>query len=101
MVKMLMYAVVVIMCLAIIVVCVVGCGAPMTADNPYGVKDPNQVQEWFDLGVITGRGVQAAGAAIGNVYMIAYGGLLILVGGTAGQILFNKKKKEGEDSGTT
>lgn len=88
-------------CLFTLVVWLVGCGAEMTADNPYGIKDPNQIQEWFDLGVIAGQGIQVAGAAIGNVYMIAYGGLLILVGGTAGQILFNKKKKEGEDSGTT
>ena len=101
MVKCLFNLFIVVACLVIIVLCVVGCGAPITANNPFGINDPNQAQGWINLGVAIGRGVQTTGMATGNPMMIAYGAMLILTGGTAAQILFGNKKKEGEDSGTT
>jgi len=87
--------------LLVLVVCliVVGCVAP-TQDNPFGIADPNQVQGWIDFGVGLGQGAAAAGAATGNPYLLAWGAGLVAGGGILTSILFGRKKKEGEDSGT-
>lgn len=86
-----------------LVVCLimVGCTTP-SQDNPFGISDPNQVQGWINYGVLVGQGTTAAGAATGNPYLLAWGAGLVAGGGVLTTILFGtKKKKEGEDSGTT
>jgi hypothetical protein len=72
-----------------------GCVTP-TADNPFGIKDPNQVQGWIDVGVQIGQGAAAAGTATGNPYLLAWGAGLVSVGGLLTAILFGKRKKDGE-----
>ena len=74
----------------------VGCGASMTEDNPFGISDPNQVQVWINAAVAAGQTSQAIGVATGNPAMIGYGAVLVVLGGWITRNILMKGKKDGE-----
>lgn len=74
---------------------IAGCVTP-TQDNPFGIADPNAVQQWIDIGIGAGQGMVATGTATGNPYLLAWGAGLVTVGGLMSTILFGKRKNDGE-----
>ena len=85
---------VVFICLMLLFV--FGCVTP-TQDNPFGIRDPNEVQRWIETGIVVGQSAVAVGTTTGNPYAVAWGGGLVAVGTVLASILFGgRKKKDGE-----
>lgn len=82
----------VLLCLFMFVVLLVGCGAPITEGNPFGLDDPNQIKAWADFIVVIGESTQGVGAATASPQLLVYGALLVLVGGTAGRLITGNRK---------
>ena len=84
-------------CLIGLAIMLAGCQQP-TADNPFGIQDPNQVEAWIEIGKIIGQSSVAVGAATGNPYALAWGGGLIALGGILTSLLLRKGKVENGES---
>ena len=85
-------------CLIGLAIILAGCQVQPTADNPFGINDPNQVEAWIEIGKIIGQSSVAVGVATGNPYALAWGGGLIALGGILTSLLLRKGKVENGES---